>query len=240
VADFNRLITLSTAVSEVMGSMGLLPPIDTTASLDKTVIQMRYLANKVGLELMNENSWQVLNKNFTIVTDGVTKTYDLPVDFDHFFQDAAWNQTNRLPAIGSLTNQEWAQITARNLGGTTFAYLYIVQNDQLTFFSVGTEPQTLVLPYISRGWVRSAAGTLKDNLSVNDDVILYDPALFKAALKRAWLMDKGFDSTAANIAYKDALDAATGKEAPSRTLTLRAMQYPYLSVVNLPFTGYGA
>jgi hypothetical protein len=112
-------------------------------------------------------------------------------------------------------------------------------NDILTFYSVGTTPQTLVFPYSSRGWARSAAGVLQDRASANDDVILYDPVLFKTALKRAWLMDKGFDSTAADLQYKDALRAAIGKEAPSRTLSLREAPYPYLSALNLPVTGYG-
>jgi hypothetical protein len=239
VANFNRLITFNTAVTEVMGSMGIAVPNDVTASQDKTVIQMRYLANKVGLELINENSWQILNKDMTIVTDGVTLTYPLPSDWDHFFQDAAWNTTNRLPAIGSMTNQEWAQLKARNLGGTTFACIYIVQNDQITFYSVGTTPQTIVLPYISRGWVRAADGTLKDNLQNNDDTILFDPTLFKAALKLAWQIDKGFDSSAAKLAYDNALNAAAGKEVPERTLSLATRQYPYISQMNLPYTGYG-
>lgn len=239
MANFNRLITFNTAVIDVMGSMGLTVPTDVTASQDKTVVQMRYLANKVGLELVNEGNWQVLDKDWTITTDGVTLTYTLPEDFDHFYQDAAWNRTNRMPVTGSLTNQEWAEITARNLGGTTFAWLYIINNDSLTFFSVGTDPQTIVLPYISRGWVRSATNVLKDNLSANDDYILFDPTLFKAALKLAWQIDKGFDSSAAKLAYDKALSAATGKEAPARTLSLATQQYPYISANNLPFTGYG-
>ena len=239
MATFNRLITFNTAVSDVMGSLGLVPPSDVVASQDKTAIQLRYLANRVGPELINENPWQVLDKEFTIVTDGVTVTYDLPVDFDHFYQDAAWNRTNRMPAVGSLTTQEWAQITARNLGGTTFAWLYIIMNDQITFFDVGTTPQTIVLPYVSRGWVRTAADVLTDQLTANDDTILFDPTLFKAALKLAWQIEKGFDSSAAQIAYNKALSAATGKELPARTLSLSTVQYPYISANNLPFTGYG-
>jgi len=239
MANFTRLINFDTAVSDVMGSLGLTVPADTTASQDKTVVQMRYLANRVGLELINEGSWQILDKDWTITTDGVTLTYDLPEDFDHFYQDAAWNTTNRLPAIGSLTSQEWAQINARNLGGTTFACLYIIENDQLKFFSVGDTPQTIVLPYVSRGWVRTATGTLKDNLSANDDIILFDPTVFRAGLKLAWQKEKGFDYTAAKADYDRALTAATGKEAPARTLTLNTPQYPYLSINNLPITGYG-
>lgn len=240
MATFNRLITLNTAVTELMGSMGLPIPTDVTSSVDKTVIQMRYLVNRVGEELMNENEWQILDKEMVIVTDGVTLTYPLPDDFGRFYDDAAWNQTTRLPALGALTQQEWAQIKARNLGGTTFAMLYTIQNDTLTFYSVGTTPQTLVFPYVSRGWVRSAAGVLQDRALLNDDVILYDPTLFKAVLKRAWLMDKGFDSTAADLAYRTALAAAIGKEAPARTLSLRTTGYPYLSIDNAPITGYGS
>jgi hypothetical protein len=239
MANFNRLITLNTAVSDVMGELGLLAPQDVTASTDKNVIQMRFLANRVGLQLINEASWQILDKDWTITTDGVTLDYPLPEDFDHFYQDASWNTTNRLPAIGSLTAQEWAQIQARNLGGTTFACLYIIRNDVLTFFSVGDTPQTIVLPYVSRGWVRAATGALKDNLDANDDAILFDPTVFRAGLKLAWQMEKGFDSTAAKLAYDAALSAATGKEAPARTLSLGSPSYPFISGLNLPVTGYG-
>ena len=240
MADFNRRITLSTAITDFMGSMGLVVPVDVTASLDKTVIQLRYIVNKVGPELINEYGWQMLDRDFTVVTDGVTLSYPLPADFDRFYQDAAWNRTTRMPAMGSLTPEEWAQVQARNLGGTTFAVLYVIQGDKLVFYSVGTTPQTIVLPYISRAWVRSATGVLKDNLVANDDVILFDPALFRAALKLGWQLEKGFDTALSKLAYDAALSAATGKDTPARTLSLAASSYPFISDINLPVTGYGA
>lgn len=237
MANFNRLITLNSVVGDVMGQLGLIPPITLVDSQDRTAIQMWALANQAGEKLLNEGTWQVLSKEMTIVTDGVTVAYPLPEDFDHFVQDAAWNRTTRLPAVGSLTEGEWQQLKARNLGGTTFAMLFQVVNDTVEFYSVGTTPQTIVLPYMGRGWARSAQGALKDKLDANDDVILYDPSLFKAALKFEFMVAKGFDAQAAFQAYTRCLQAAQAKEAPARTLTLTTRGYPFLSEVNLPHFG---
>jgi hypothetical protein len=222
-----------------MGPLGLAVPLSVTDSLDKTALQMWALANKVGEELMNAEDWQVLSKDMIITTDGVTKIYPLPEDFDHFIQDSSWNQTTRLPMLGSLSEPEWQQLKARNLGGTTFAMLFRVTNDNLELYDPGSSPQTLVLPYMGRGWVRNAANELKDVLEFNDDRILFDPALFKAALKLAFMIAKGFDAMAAKFEYDKALAAAAGKQAPARTLSLGQPHYPYLGENNLPYTGYG-
>ena len=237
MSNFNRLITLNSVVGDVMGQLGLVPPLTVVDSQDRTAIQMWALANQAGEKLLNEGTWQMLTKEMTIVTDGVTVSYPLPEDFDNFAQDASWNRTTRLPALGGLTEVEWQQLKARNLGGTTFAMLYQVVNDTVEFYDVGTTVQTIVLPYMGRGWARSAQNDLKDRLTANDDVILYDPSLFKAALKFEFMVAKGFDAQAAFQAYRSCLAAAQAKQAPARTLTLSRNDYPYISEVNLPYFG---
>ena len=157
--------------------------------------------------------------------------------------DTIVSRTSKLPAIGSLTQPEWQEIKARSLGGTTIALLYQVSTEKVVFYSVPSVTNTLVFPYNSRGWARAVNGTTyRDNLQANDDVILYDPQLFKVALKRAWFQAKRFDMAAVNIEYKRALDNAKAKDTVARTLTLDrgGTQRGLLGGLNIPETGFGA
>jgi hypothetical protein len=240
--EFARQVTGGQAVIDVMSTSGLTPPASIYDSTDKTAQQMWALATQVGQQLMDEFDWQALGRDYTITTDGVTLDYALPADFNGFYSDSSWNRTSRLPLIGSLQQYEWQMLQARSLGGTTVAMMYQVSNDVVEFYSVGTTAQTLVLPYMSRAWVVMADGvTYRDNLSLDDDVVRYDPQLFKAALKLAWFSSRGFDTAAVTAEYTRCLNAAQSKDAPGRAMTLnrRVPSNNLLGVLNIPDTGYG-
>ena len=241
--EFNRRVTGGQAVRDVMQSIGLTAPPTIYDSNDKTAKQMWRLATEIGQQLIDQYDWQALGKEFTITTDGVTLDYDLPVDFNNFISDSEWNRTTRLPMIGSLQQFEWQMLQARSLGGTTVALMYIIDDEQVRFYSVGTTAQTLVLPYSSRGWVVEADGvTKRDNLHADDDVILYDPQMFKAALKVAWFSSRGFDTSAVTAEYNRCYQAAVAKDAPGRSLTLNrnGINSNLLGVLNIPDTNYGS
>lgn len=239
--NFVRHVTGGAAVTTVMRVIGLTPPSTISSSTDDTAQQFWTLATETGRQLLSEHAWEVLGKDFTIVTDGVTTSFPLPDDFNGFFADSSWNRTTRLPMLGSLSEVEWSMLKARNLGSTTFAVLYRVENGAVELYTPGTTGQTLVIPYSSRGWCRSAGGTLQDNLIQDDDVVLYDEQLFKVALKRAWGISKGLDTTAVTQEYNNMLSAAKSKDTPGRTISLVGRgSYPLLGVLNIPDTGYGS
>jgi hypothetical protein len=240
--NFNRTPTAFKVVGDVLRILGL--PVTTTiaGSTDKTVVQMWQLATEVGQQLMDEHDWQFLYADMTVVTTPGNNVYPLPDDFGGFGDDASWNRTNRLPAIGSLTEVEWAMLKARNLGGTTFAMMYIISNNAVEFYDVGSTPQTIVLPYASRGWVVAADNvTHRDELQADDDKILFDPQLFKVALKLAWQTAKGFDVTGSSAEMDRVLGNAKDKDAPARTLSLRkGANGVLLNQINIPDTNYGS
>lgn len=243
MADFERTITGSQAVRDVMSIMGLTAPASVADSQNPTAKQLWILATQVGQQLLDEidEGWQFTSKEFTIVTSPGVPNYAIPDDWNGFIQDSQWNQTTRLPAIGSLREYEWQMLKARQLAGTTFTMLFRVQNGEVVFYEAPSTVQTIVLPYVTRGWVQTAMGVSRDNLQANDDIILYDPQLFKAGLKLAWMAEKKFDTTRQQAIYDDLLDKARGKDTPGRTLSIdrRAGGFPYLGVLNIPDTGYG-
>jgi hypothetical protein len=239
--NFARKITGQTAVADTLRILGLPATTSAASSQDRTVQQLWQLASEVGQQLIDMFAWQFLMAEFSITTVPGTTRYSFPEDFDSFVNDASWNRTQRLPAIGSLTEVEWQTLKARNLGGTTFAMMYIIANEAVEFYDVGSTAQLVVLPYNSRGLVRSATGVYRDTLQADDDVILYDPQLFKVALKLAWQTAKGFDTTGTNFEMARVLAAAKDKDAPSRTLSLRqGADGILLNQINIPDTNYGA
>lgn len=239
--SFARRITLLTAVADVMGELGLPVPGSVAANAERTVHQFFKLTKKVGQQLaMDDFKWQALSTEFTITTAVGTRNYALPADFDGFISDASWNRTTRLPVIGSLQEYEWQMLEARLLAGTTFTVLYMIDNDEVVFYNTPTAIETIVMPYTSRGWCENTAGDRQDELLADDDVILFDPQLFKAGLRLAWYEAKQFDTTKLEKEYKRVLAAAKANDVPGRTLSLAGRsEYPYLGSINVPDTGYG-
>jgi hypothetical protein len=221
--------------------MGLPVPTSIVGSTNAIAQQMWTLATDVGQKLTDEHGWQVLGRDMTITTVIGTATYDLPEDFSGFESDSSWNRTSTRPMLGSIQEYEWQALKARQLTGTTFTMLFRVDGDQVELYDTPTAEETLVLPYRSRGWVETAGGTPKDNLELDDDVILFDPQLFKSGLKLAWMGAKGFDVTKQMLEYRAMLSAAIAKDSPRRTLSLnRAPEFPYLGALNIPDTNYGS
>jgi len=241
MADFQRNITGGEAVTSVMETMGLTAPTSVYDSQDATAKQLWRLATDAGQEMLTEHQWQFLDKEFTITTVVGDPDYALPADWGRFITDSMWNRTTRLPAIGSLRQYEWQALKARNLAGTAFTMLFRIENNQVVFYDTPASVQSVVMAYSSRSWVRSAASVLRDNLQLNDDVVLYDSQLFKKKLKLMWLKEKNFDTTRAQTEYDDLLEKAKGADSPSRTISLvpRA-DYAYLGRLNIPDSGYGS
>jgi hypothetical protein len=197
------------------------------------------LATDVGQQLCDQHDWQQLSSEFIITTAPGQTVYPLPADCDRIISDSSWNRTTQLPAIGSLVEPEWQALQARNLAGATFASLFRIENGALVLANAVSSVQTLVIPYQSRAWVRTAQGVPKDNLEQNDDVILFDPQMFKLALRVAWMVSKEFDVSMYVGALNRLISSAKSKDAPGRTISLAGAHSQYLGLINIPDTGYG-
>lgn len=240
-SEFSRRITAGDAVKNVMRSLGLPVPEQISESQDPVAVLLWFLATRAGQRLLSEGDWQFLDREQAINTVIGQSRYALPEDFDRYKMDASWNYTTRLPAVGSLSEQEWQMLKARQLEGTTFTMLYRIADDHVEFYDTPSTSQLIVLPYVSRAWVRRADDSYADFVSQDSDIVRYDRQLFEAALRLEWDIEKKFDTAASTQAYNTALSAAKAKNAPSRTLTLnQGPAYPYLGTINIPDTNYGA
>lgn len=237
---YTRNLAGSQIVIDVMKGMGLTPPSSVASSQDPTALQMWTLLSEEGQQLLTKHYWQFLTAEMTINTTPGTPNYPLPTDFDSFIPDSSWNRTTRLPAIGNLNEYEWQMLKARNFAGTTFTMLFRIENNEVVFYETPSNVQQIVLPYNSRGWVRTALGVRQDTVTADDDVALFDSQLVKEALRLRWRVEKGFDTTRQQAVFDEVLAASIAKDSPGRTLTIgRSGGYPYIGVLNIPDSGYG-
>ena len=237
---FQKTRTAQDTVNSVLGSLGLPQATSVFDSIDGNVIQLRTLLTECGEELLTEHKWQFFEREMNFFTVPDTVRYALPADFDSFVSDAQWNYTSRLPLLGSVNEQDWQQLKARNLGSMTITLMFRVSEGWLELYAAPSASQQLVLPYQGRGWVLGSDGLYSDNVSTNADMVLYDSRVMRTKLMLKWLTRKGFDTTAANREFTDALAAAKSIDVPASSLSMvPGGMVPLLSVLNSPETGYG-
>lgn len=242
MADFNRYETAATLINRVLQSMGLPVPTSYVGNTDPVAVQMLSLLTDCGRELATKN-WKQLYKVWSFNTTPGVLSYDIPEDLEFFIDNTGWNRTARVPLIGPMTDQQFALLEARQLGGTTLYIQYRTGDDKLVFYFVPTTPQNITITYRSKGWVRdqTLATRFKDFIENDGDIVEFTPLLVQKMLRLKWRDAKGFDTTNMEKEFTKFLDSSLALQKPNPDLHLsRRNRYPYLGIFNLPDTGYGS
>jgi hypothetical protein len=140
---------------------------------------------------------------------------------------------------------QWACLKARNLGPTTLSIIYRTRAGKFELYTSPSAAQNFRIDYTSRAWVQGTDPTLgtilKDSLTDDGDLCLFDADMITCYLKLRFLMEKGMDTTAAMSDFQAAMEQAqnTDQDAPM----LSTAGYPGFPLINtaynLPDTGYG-
>ena len=249
MAFFNRQRTLRDIVQDVCGQLGLPVPQQVTGNTtDATAAQMLSLLNFCGRRVLkptNGNRWQVLSRTWQFATIPGQTVYDMPDDWDSFIDVTAWNDSSRLPMLGPALDMQWACLRGRGLGPTTLSIVYRTRAGKFELFYSPSDVNDLRIDYTSRAWVQGTDATLgvvlKDQMTDDGDVCLYDAEMITAYLKLRFLMEKGFDTAVALSDYQAALDQAQNADSDAPMLSTATYQgVPLINTVyNLPDTGYG-
>jgi hypothetical protein len=239
------------ALSVIQDACAILAlPVPTAAASaqdDDTAQQMLALLTWSGRRLVKPTStirWTALTKTWTLTTVPGKTLYDLPDDWDSFFDLTAWNTATRLPMIGPASGPAWAQLRARSLGPSTISIVYRTRGNQFEIYTSPSVAQTLTVDYTSRTWVQdnvAAPPVWRDKVLLDSDSIVYDNELITAKLKLAWLTAKGFDTTAAQAEYNEIEEQAINADTDAPVLCAddNGWGEPMLSGANVPDTGYG-
>lgn len=238
------------SVSEIMeqvgGELALWAAADldtdfvTTSADDANQNQMFYLLRGLCAELVRQYSWLQATKQHDFNTSATVTSYVLPDDFYSYVDGTGWNRTSRQPLV-PISPQQWQALQASGVTGLLYV-LFRPRERTLELLADPGASQTIAFEYNSL-WVASPDGAsvpTKALPGATDDIVWIDSHLFERALKLRWLRHKGFDSTAAQQEYDDALNAARGANAsPAPVLSLDKRAVDPLGAPNVPETGLG-
>ncbi len=243
------ITTLGTAtqiINRVAAEVGIEPVIDPFASSDPSFVQMRYLLNTAGEELVQMYPWELLIREASITTmPGDTGDYPLPDDFHYMINQTGWERSQNVPLMGPLSAQDWQWLLGRDLVTSTI-YASFRLNDGL--FKIFPQPPPAGLDihyeYVNKNWVTDGAvtPTYTDEVSTGSQQPLYDKTLVSRYLKVKFLEAKGFDSSKAQDDFNQIFLFLTSKDKGARILNagLGGRGFPYLDAWrNLPDTNYG-
>jgi len=257
-------IIASQILNRVAAEVGIAPIEAPLSSQDPFFVQLKYLLNTAGEELMQAYPWELLVRSHQIVTQaGDSGEYPMPDDFGYVLNQTEWDRTNNVPMGGPLSAQDWTYLKGRDLASNTlYASFRIAQGT----FNVFPTPPALILPtpedtapvqplgldlnfeYISKDWVIDTEASspivgivYKDDVTQASDVPLFDKTLITRAVKVKYLESGGFDSTKAQADFNQIFAFLTGndKGAPVLSAGSRGRGIPYLNAYNTPDTGYG-
>jgi hypothetical protein len=244
----NTGIVANEILNRVAAEVGIAPVSSPMASQDPFFIQLRYLLNTAGEELMQAYPWEKLVRSHQIITaDGDSGEYDMPDDFGYILNQTEWDRTNNIALGGPLSAQEWTYLKGRDLASNTLYASFRISQGKFNVFP--TSPPVgldLNFEYISTDWVIDgesdpANRTYKPEVTLPSDIPLFDKTLITRAVKVKYLEAGGFDTIKAQGDYNQIFAFLTGndKGAPKLNAGLSRGGYPYLNSYNTPDTGYG-
>lgn len=239
--------TLADIVSAVCRMVGHPSTNSPTSSPDPAIKQMITAANQSLGDLLGASEWTVLTREgvIEVVADAPgqkQKAFPLPEDFFRWIDQTQWSKQAQLPAMGPVSAQGWMSYTVRNWTPQLTLYWQVRGKQVFVLNPPYPTPVELVFQYISRASVidEQDPTLLKNYFDKDGDTTIHDPYVITLLTRLKYLEYKGFDTTAATRDYANALDMRVNadKGAPVLSLTRQAV-FPYISIANVPDTGYG-
>ncbi len=241
----NTGIIANEILNRVAAEVGIAPISDPITSVDPFFIQLRYLLNTAGEELMQAYPWEKLVKTHQIVVvDGDTGEYDMPDDFGYILNKTEWDRSNNVPLGGPLSAADWTYLKGRDLASSTlYASFRVSQGKFNVYPSNPTAGLDLNFEYISSHWVQDGdtPTIFKGAVEISGDTPLFDKTLITRAVKVKYLESGGFDTTKAQGDYNQIFAFLTGtdKGAPTLNAGGRRSGVRLLNSFNTPDTGFG-
>lgn len=238
------IITATEILNRAAAEVGKKPVPEPYSSQDPVFVQMQYLLNTAGEELMQAHPWEFLVRSFQFTTVEGQSAYPLPDDFGYMINQTGWERSQNVPMGGPLSAQEWTYLLGRDLAQNTLYASFRIAQGEINIYPTDTPAGLDVnFEYITINWVTNAAipDVYQSDVKLGTDKPLYDKTLITRYLKLKYLESAGFDTTKAQDDFSQSFSFLTGfdKGAPIVSAGLGLRQYPYLTAGNIPDTGFG-
>lgn len=166
--------------------------------------------------------------------------YDLPFDFERITNRTQWDKTKHWEALGPEDAQQWQWLKSGYIS-TGPRIRWRILDNQFQIWPPMNTNEYLGWEYKSKGWARSATGTVKNSFTADSDTAVIDDRLIVLSTKLKYFQVKSFDTTALQQDYYRYLNVCKAQDKGAPNLSFA----PYPSKVligwaNIPDTGYGS
>jgi len=236
--------TAKAILTQVAGELGLPRPLTVVGLADVQSLQLLALLNSAGNELLMYYPWEQFSREWSVTTTPGVESYSLPAGYGYLVSQTQWDRTDHWPLLGPKSAQEWAW-----LKGSTVAQAprlrFRVQGGMFKLFPIpaaGTAYQ-LAMEYITNYWATtlvSSAATPTDMVTLDADLVQYDPWLVVKFIKLKFYELKGFPTAGVNADFMRVFNSLTGKDTGAQILTLSpSAQSQFIGVGSVPDGSWG-
>lgn len=227
-------------LTQVAGELGLPRPTTVVGLTDVQSVQLLSLLNSAGNELQLYYPWEQFTKEWVFDTEFDRAEYDVPDDYKYFTDQTQWDRTDHWPLLGPKSAQEWAWLKGALVAALPRLRFRVMKNQ----FVIWPTPKAtgspatynLAMEYVSKYWVNNEEPPLeKDMITLDNDILLYDPWLLIKFVKFKFYELKGFQTNGVNADFMRVFNSLTGKDVGAKILSLSPkMTSQYLGPWSVP------
>lgn len=214
------LAAMQSAALRLMGQR----PTVFFGSQNKFEMEIADLVNEVATDIMKSNDWQKLTKVLTLIGDGTSSTFALPLEYDRMLvvsdlQDSAnwlWGYTHVVDL------NEFLALEGRDFQLTPGAWT--LYGGEIHVTPTPADQATAIFPYISNRYAVSSGGVAKATFDNDADIFQLPERLLTLGLVWRWRENKKLDFTGDQEAFTKALEEYAAKDKGSRVYRRRSMR----------------
>jgi hypothetical protein len=166
--------------------------------------------------------------------------YPLPPDYETITDNTHWDKTKHWQMLGPVDAQQWQWLKSGYISTGPRVRWRILGNTFQIWPPYNTQ-EYLGFEYRSKGWARSASGTVQNSFTADSDTTVLDSAVLAILTKLKYFQIKSFDTTSLQQDYTRYLNVAKANDKGSATLSFAPQPSAVLiGWANIPDTGYGS
>lgn len=153
-------------------------PLTIIGNNQNSAVQVLAALKNSIVQLSRDYDWQELGRIHEFTAEEDEEDYDLPSDFDHFFNETFWNKDKKRPCQGPMTPPEWRVLKDSVTGAGAFYDYFRIRNNQLEIYPTpGTD--AYVYEYGTNLIVESSLGVGQTGWQADADVPVIDEYIVK-------------------------------------------------------------
>jgi hypothetical protein len=211
-------------ISDLCAMHALSVPTSVIGSTDVQTNQMLAILKEVRDDLVTQSKFNVTTQQAVFSTtpqmDQGALSVLAPYGYQTAIIDTFYDRTQTLPLVGPLNESEWEQIMALPSDGVWFKFRIWLDHLWLYPAPSATSPADIAFEYTSSWAIKSASGTLKAEITADDDVFVFPEPMMRKGLMYRWKQIKGLPYQADEKAYWDLVNNYIATDKVKRAINL--------------------